>query len=393
MRVSKTPNENKSNWIGPKEKSRLQVSSINVAPMTDCAKPHCHSHTHHSPSPTVATVAFGMGIDVAHVRYVLHWSMSKSLEGFYQESGRAGRDGLPSLSILYYSREDASKFAFLIRKNLERQKKSPKKSERGILEALDKMTEYCTIHACRRKFLLKHFGEEIDAKKICRKTCDYCIDPQKVSQAYTGSKSSISRAVRDVKRQNFRFQSKNKEDGMGFQKDAYENGMDYELLNKVSDSGLGITHNPAMDAGFSTAGGTKLGIRSSKSILNKYETMECRTGTVNGTGIGSGNGRPGRGNGFVNFKAKPLSKLKASFRQQEEDEKDDWNGSFGTKSTSVTIPTHLLAKVQKSSASIKIKEKKIKSSKEISSAADRARTELEEIKKKRDALLAKFAKK
>jgi superfamily II DNA helicase RecQ len=326
-----------------------------------------------------------MGIDLAHVRYVLHWSMSKSLEGFYQESGRAGRDGLPSLSVLYYSREDASKFAFLIRKNGERERQKQKQTqtsksaEEGTgMEALNKMMEYCTSRGCRRKFLLKHFGEEIDAKKVCRKTCDYCIDPLKASQAY-GTKSSISRAVRDVKQQKFRFQSKRKEDGMGFQKDFYEDDVDDDHLNKVSDSGLGIMHNPTMDAGFSTAAGTKLGIRSSKSILSKYETMECGKGSKNG---------------FVNFKARPLSKLKASF-QQEEEGKEDWNSTslFGTKSTSVTIPSHLLAKVHESSASLKTKETKVKSSNEISTAADRARAELEEIKKKREALLAKFAKK
>lgn len=99
----------------------------------------------------IATVAFGMGIDLAHVRYVLHWSMSKTVEGFYQESGRAGRDGLRSKSILYYSKDDASKFAFLIRKNFERNQAQGRKSNTDdhSLDALNKMVEFCTLSCCR----------------------------------------------------------------------------------------------------------------------------------------------------------------------------------------------------------------------------------------------------
>jgi len=339
--------------------------------------------------------------------------MSKSLEGFYQESGRAGRDGLPSLSILYYSRDDASKFAFLIRKNLEKKdrqskgnggkKNKEKANDEQGMEALNKMIDYCTSNGCRRKYLLKHFGEEIDAKTVCKKTCDYCINPQKASEAY--SKSSVSRAVRDVKRQNFRYNNAKKVDGMGFKhdEDDGEYGHDdfYPSANMIDTSGLGITHNPTVHAGFSTAGGTKLGIRGANSILSKYAAMECCTGTGTSTWTQSAS------SGFVNFKAKPPSKLKA-LREEEDDEEGYNHGgryrgpsSFAaSKSTSVTIPTHLLAQVQQAKSSTcsstttatRIPEKN-KTSQEISAAADLARAELEEIKKKRDALRAKFAKK
>ena len=59
---------------------------------------------------------------MAHVRYVVHWSLPKTLDGFYQESGRAGRDGLPAISVVYFARDDANKFAFLIRKETENMK-------------------------------------------------------------------------------------------------------------------------------------------------------------------------------------------------------------------------------------------------------------------------------
>lgn len=138
----------------------------------------------------VATVAFGMGIDLAHVRYVIHWCLAKSVEGFYQESGRAGRDGLESMSILYYSKDDASKMSFIIRKNLEakrqKQGKDFKPEDDQNLCALEGMVNYCTGASCRRKYLLKHFGEDIDAS-MCNKTCDYCRSPSRVKDAIEAS--------------------------------------------------------------------------------------------------------------------------------------------------------------------------------------------------------------
>ena len=126
----------------------------------------------------VATVAFGMGIDLSHVRYVIHWCLSKSIEGFYQESGRAGRDGLLSKSILYFSHDDASKLSFIARKNLEA-KALKTKSLDNTLNSLEEMIAYCLSCSCRRKFLLQHFGEEINTD-ICNKTCDFCLDPAKI---------------------------------------------------------------------------------------------------------------------------------------------------------------------------------------------------------------------
>jgi len=90
----------------------------------------------------VATVAFGMGIDLAHVRYVIHWSMAKTVDGFYQESGRAGRDGHDALSVLYYSKEDYDRFEFIIAKSAQA-KGASRASSKNPLEGLQQMRNYC----------------------------------------------------------------------------------------------------------------------------------------------------------------------------------------------------------------------------------------------------------
>lgn len=87
----------------------------------------------------VATVAFGMGIDLAHVRYVIHWSMAKTVDNFYQESGRAGRDGAKALSVLYYSKEDNDRFEFIISKSAQ----NDHANNKNQLEGLYQMRNYC----------------------------------------------------------------------------------------------------------------------------------------------------------------------------------------------------------------------------------------------------------
>ena len=137
----------------------------------------------------VATIAFGMGIDLAQVRYVIHWSLAKTVEGFYQESGRAGRDEAPAISVLYFSKDEASKFSYLIQKQ-NSSSKDPlrgKTSMENSLVALEHMVNYCITPCCRRQYLLEHFGEKIDPKQVCKETCDYCQDPKRTEKRIEGS--------------------------------------------------------------------------------------------------------------------------------------------------------------------------------------------------------------
>ncbi|PIN22205.1 ATP-dependent DNA helicase [Handroanthus impetiginosus] len=133
----------------------------------------------------VATVAFGYGIDRKDVRIVCHFNVPKTMEAFYQESGRAGRDQLSSRSLLYYGVDDRRKMEFILSKAASK-KSHPSSLEEGSsknsLADFRQMIEYCEEFGCRRKKILKSFGEEVTAS-LCAKSCDACRHPNIVSKS------------------------------------------------------------------------------------------------------------------------------------------------------------------------------------------------------------------
>ncbi|MBK6932490.1 MAG: DNA helicase RecQ [Saprospirales bacterium] len=157
--------------MGSQERNRVQEDFINDRVPVICA-----------------TIAFGMGIDKSNVRFIIHYNLPRNLEGYYQELGRAGRDGLPAKALLFFSYQDVMNYRQMIEDGDAAQEQKDLK-----IAKLNRMYQFAEAPVCRRKTVLHYFGEVYD--RNCG-NCDVCLNPPRQFDGTTAAQKALSALVR-----------------------------------------------------------------------------------------------------------------------------------------------------------------------------------------------------
>jgi ATP-dependent DNA helicase RecQ len=181
---------------------RLEADGIRAAPYHAGLDPAVRARNqdlflHDDVRVICATIAFGMGINKPNVRYVVHYDLPKNIEGYYQETGRAGRDGLPGECLLLFNASDVVKQASFIAE------KSDPREQRIAREQLQQMVHFAESRSCRRRELLAYFGESFENENCAG--CDNCLTPRETFDGTIAAQKFLSCIYRVRQKSGFNF--------------------------------------------------------------------------------------------------------------------------------------------------------------------------------------------